>query len=85
MSLAGAKRRGQRAVLRRVSPRHAFAVSTPANAPRATSAGSGTRRNVMTDAKPVVIFLHYYGTGPAQELAKGVRAAIDLLGKAPAR
>jgi len=39
----------------------------------------------MTDAKPVVIFLHYYGTGPAQELAKGVRAAIDLLGKAPAR
>jgi len=39
----------------------------------------------MTDARPVVIFLHYYGTGPAPQLAKGVRAAIDLLGKAPAR
>lgn len=35
----------------------------------------------MTDAKPVVIFLHYYGTGPAPQLAKGVRAAVDLLGK----
>jgi Domain of Unknown Function (DUF1259) len=37
----------------------------------------------MTDTKPVVIFLHYYGTGPAQQLATGVRAAIDLLGKKP--
>jgi hypothetical protein len=38
----------------------------------------------MTDVKPVVIFLHYYGTGPAAKLAQGVRAAVDLLGKAPA-
>jgi hypothetical protein len=30
---------------------------------------------------PVVIFVHYYGTGPATTLAKGVRAAVDLLGK----
>jgi len=37
----------------------------------------------MTDVKPVVIFLHYYGTGPAAKLAQGVRAAVDLLGKAP--
>lgn len=37
----------------------------------------------MTDVKPVVIFLHYYGTGPATKLAQGVRAAVDLLGKAP--
>jgi hypothetical protein len=36
----------------------------------------------MTDVKPVVIFLHYYGTGPAAKLAEGVRAAVDLLGKA---
>lgn len=38
----------------------------------------------MTGVEPVVIFLHYYGTGPAATLARGVRAAVDLLGKAPA-
>jgi hypothetical protein len=37
----------------------------------------------MTDVKPVVIFLHYYGTGPAAKLAQGVRAAVDVLGKTP--
>lgn len=37
----------------------------------------------MTDVTPVVIFLHYYGTGPAAKLAHGVRSAVDLLGKAP--
>jgi len=37
----------------------------------------------MTDVQPVVIFLHYYGTGPAAKLAAGVRSAVDLLGKAP--
>ena len=35
----------------------------------------------MTDVKPVVIFLHYYGTGPAAKLAQAVRGAVDLLGK----
>jgi hypothetical protein len=35
----------------------------------------------MTDVKPVVIFLHYYGAGPAAKLAEGVKAAVDLLGK----
>jgi hypothetical protein len=35
----------------------------------------------MTDVKPIVIFLHYYGTGPAAKLAQGVRAAVDLLGR----
>ena len=34
----------------------------------------------MTDVEPIVIFLHYYGTGPADRLARGVRAAVDLLG-----
>jgi Domain of Unknown Function (DUF1259) len=38
----------------------------------------------MTDVKPMVFFVHYYGTGPAATLAQGVRAAIDLLGKPPA-
>lgn len=37
----------------------------------------------MTDVEPVVIFLHYYGTGPAARLAQGVRAAVNLLGKTP--
>ena len=40
--------------------------------------------NHMTEVAPVVIFLHYYGTGPAAKLAHGVRAAVDLLGKTPA-
>ena len=39
----------------------------------------------MTGSSPVVIFLHYYGTGPAARLAEAVRAAVDLLGKSPAR
>jgi hypothetical protein len=38
----------------------------------------------MTGTQPVVIFLHYYGTGPAGQLAQGVRAALDVLGKTPA-
>lgn len=35
----------------------------------------------MTGVSPVVVFLHYYGTGPAARLAQGVRAAVDVLGK----
>lgn len=35
----------------------------------------------MTGVSPSVIFVHYYGTGQAAALAKGVRAAVDLLGK----
>ena len=38
----------------------------------------------MTGVKPAVVFVHYYGTGPAAKLAQGVRSAIDLLGKTPA-
>ena len=37
----------------------------------------------MTGVEPVVIFLHYYGTGPAQKLATSVRAAVAELGKGP--
>lgn len=37
----------------------------------------------MTGTSPTVFFLHYYGTGPAEKLAEGVRAAIDQLGKGP--
>ncbi len=35
----------------------------------------------MTGARPVVIFLHYWGQGPAERLATGFRAALDELGK----
>ena len=35
----------------------------------------------MTSTQPTVYFLHYWGKGPAQKLATGVRAAVDQLGK----
>ena len=34
----------------------------------------------MTGTEPTVIFLHYWGQGPAEKLAAGVRAAIDRTG-----
>jgi hypothetical protein len=37
----------------------------------------------MTGTKPVVIFLHYLGNGPAEKLAAGVRAAVAQLGTGP--
>jgi hypothetical protein len=35
----------------------------------------------MTSDRPVIIFLHYWGTGPADKLAMGFKAAVDELGK----
>jgi hypothetical protein len=35
----------------------------------------------MTGTRPVIIFLHYWGRGPAEKLARGFRAAVDQLGK----
>jgi hypothetical protein len=35
----------------------------------------------MTNSRPVVIFLHYWGRGPAEKLATGFKAALDELGK----
>ena len=35
----------------------------------------------MTEDRPVVIFLHYWGRGPAEKLASGFKAALDELGK----
>ncbi|TDE14726.1 DUF1259 domain-containing protein [Dyadobacter psychrotolerans] len=37
--------------------------------------------NHMFGENPRIIFLHYYGSGPALTLAKGFRAALDVLGK----
>ncbi len=35
----------------------------------------------MTTAQPMIIFLHYWGRGPAEKLATSFRAAVDVLGK----
>jgi uncharacterized protein DUF1259 len=35
----------------------------------------------MINSKPVIIFLHYWGRGPAEKLANGFKAALDELGK----
>lgn len=35
----------------------------------------------MLDEEPRILFLHYYGRGPAKDLAQGFRSALDLLGK----
>jgi Domain of Unknown Function (DUF1259) len=35
----------------------------------------------MTSDRPVIIFLHYWGTGPAGKLATGFKAAVNELGK----
>lgn len=37
----------------------------------------------MTGDRPVVIFLHYWGRGPADKLAAGFKSALDELGKHP--
>ena len=34
----------------------------------------------MTGTQPTIYFLHYWGTGPADKLAAGFRAALDQLG-----
>lgn len=35
----------------------------------------------MINSRPVIIFLHYWGRGPADKLATGFKAALDELGK----
>ena len=35
----------------------------------------------MTQTQPTVYFLHYWGTGPADKLATGFKAAVNELGK----
>src|SRR3954453_4213300 len=35
----------------------------------------------MTDTRPTIYFLHYWGTGPAEKLATGFKAALGELGK----
>jgi hypothetical protein len=35
----------------------------------------------MTDTRPTIFFLHYSGTGPADELASAFKAALGEVGK----
>jgi hypothetical protein len=35
----------------------------------------------MTGTQPAIYFLHYWGTGPAEKLAMGFKAALNNLGK----
>ncbi len=35
----------------------------------------------MIESQPTIIFLHYWGKGPAEKLATGFKAALDQLGK----
>lgn len=41
--------------------------------------------NHMVHEQPRIFFLHYWGVGPAEQLAKGLRAALDHTGKDAAR
>jgi hypothetical protein len=38
----------------------------------------------MLETQPTIIFLHYWGTGPAEKLATGFKATLDQLGTAKA-
>jgi len=48
---------------------------------RANGLNAVSMHHHMTGVTPVVLFVHYYGTGPAATLAQGVRAALALLSK----
>lgn len=37
--------------------------------------------NHMVHEEPRIFFLHYWGTGPAEQLARGLRAALDQTGR----
>ena len=39
----------------------------------------------MTTTQPTIYFLHYWGTGPAEKLAGGFKAALNELGKSHAK
>lgn len=48
---------------------------------RATGLNVVAIHHHMTGTQPAVYFLHYWGTGPAERLATGFRAALNELGK----
>jgi len=52
---------------------------------RANGIGVVAIHHHMTDVQPAVIFLHYFGSGPAAKLAQAIREAVDQTGRTPAR
>ncbi|MCE7065069.1 DUF1259 domain-containing protein [Dyadobacter sp. CY326] len=58
-------------------------VNTVIKALRANDLEVVALHNHMFGENPRIIFLHYYGRGPAATLAKGFRSALDVLGKVP--
>jgi hypothetical protein len=34
----------------------------------------------MVHEEPRILFLHYWGRGPAEDLARGLRTALDITG-----
>lgn len=51
------------------------------NALRAHGLNVVAIHNHLTGGQPMVYFLHYWGTGPADRLATGFKAALEVLGK----
>ncbi len=39
----------------------------------------------MAGEQPRILFLHYWGVGPAESLARGLRAALDVTKASPGR
>ena len=56
-------------------------VTPVLNALRANGIDVVAIHHHMTGTDPAVVFLHYWGKGPAQKLATAVKAAIDHTGK----
>jgi hypothetical protein len=50
---------------------------TPGSADTATTPPIQRLHNHMLDDEPRFFFLHYWGKGPAMDLARGVRSALD--------
>ena len=58
-----------------------YEVNAVIKALRASNLEVVALHNHMLGDDPHMIFLHYYGRGPALGLAKGFRSALDVLGK----
>ena len=43
--------------------------------------GLSIHAEVHGTAEPALMFLHYWGIGPASELAQGVKRALDIQNK----
>ncbi len=58
-------------------------VTSVLKALRANSLDVVAIHHHMTGSKPMIVFLHYWGKGNPVTLARGFKAALDVLGKKP--